>query len=91
MEHKKYYIRVAQTNCTSFENYLNEQGITYVHLSNDFGPKGSSSLYSVKMDSEDALTISLKFPTLGFLNFTRTLDNLNTVVHRCDDEPTVLK
>lgn len=91
MEHRKYYIRVKQTNCAEFERYLEEQGIVYTQLSNDFGPNGSSSLYSVIMDSADALTLNLKFPVLGCLNFKKTLDNLNNTVHRCDDEPSVLK
>jgi hypothetical protein len=91
MEHRKYYIRVIQSNCAAFEAYLEEQKIFFTHLSNDFGPKGSSSLYAVVMDSESALTLNLKFPVLGCLNFKRTLDNLNNIVHRCDDGPTVLK
>lgn len=91
MAPKKYYIRVKQTNCAGFEAYLEEQEISFTHLSNDFGPIGSSSLYAVIMDSESALTLNLKFPVLGCLNFKKVLDNLNNTVHRCDDEPTVLK
>lgn len=91
MELRKYYIRVKQTNCAAFEAYLEEQEIPSTHLSNDFGANGSSSLYAVSMDSETALTLNLKFPVLGCLNFKKTLDNLNNTVHRCDDEPTVLK
>lgn len=91
MEPRKYYIRVKQSITTSFEKYMEEQNILYAHLSNDFGANGSSCLYSVVMDPEAALTLNLKFPIIGCLNFKKVLDNLNNTVHRCDDEPTVLK
>lgn len=91
MAPKKYYVRVAQSIHCSLERYFEEQGIPYSHLSNDFGANGGTSLYSAKMDSETALTLNLKFPIIGCLNFKKTLDNLNNTIHRCDDEPSVLK
>jgi len=71
---QKYYVRVSQSDARSLERYMELNGYAFRHLSNDFGPGPGTSLYSVKMDSVDELSLKLSFPVTGCMNFTKTLD-----------------
>jgi hypothetical protein len=77
---QKYYVRVAQTDAEALERYMITNGYVFVRISTDFGPQGSSSMYSVRMDSIDELSLRLSFPVLGCMNFVKTLDHLR---HTC--------
>lgn len=68
----KYFIRVKNTE--EFEAFLKSQGRDYAQLSMDL--TSGSFLYSVDLDSEEALSIKLKFQLEGCMNFTRTLGKL---------------
>lgn len=70
----KYYIRVASVESTKFESYLDDQQAEYVRLSIDLS--NSTVLYSVELDSKEALSLRLSMPTVGFMNFKRTLGKL---------------
>lgn len=70
----KYYIRVASSESTKFESHLDDQQAEYVRLSLDL--RYGTVLYSVDLDSEEALSLRLSMPTLGFMNFKRTLGKL---------------
>ena len=72
-----YYVRVVQTDAGVLERYMELNGYAFRHLSNDFGPGYvGTSLYSVKMDSVDELSLRLSIPIKGCMNFVKTLDNL---------------
>jgi len=77
---QKYYVRVAQSDASALERYMELNGYSFTHMSNDFGPLGSSSLYSVRMDSVDELSLKLSFPVKGCMNFTKTLDRFTAHV-----------
>jgi len=72
---QKYYVRVSQTDARALERYMELSGYMFRHLSDDFavGQTGTS-LYSVRMDSVDELSLKLSFPIKGCMNFTKTLD-----------------
>lgn len=67
----KYFIRVGHTNTGPFEAYLTNNGTEYNMIASDLA--NSTNLYSVSLDGEEALSLRLTFPVLGFMNFTRTL------------------
>ena len=67
----KYFIRVKHPNTQAFEDYLTNAGNEYIMIASDLS--NSTNLYSVSLDGEEALSLRLTFPVLGFMNFTRTL------------------
>lgn len=75
----KYYVRVKQSDQTKFELYTENNSIQVDHLSNDFGPNGSSLMYAAQMDEEEALALMLSFPLVGCLNFHKTMKNPNNL------------
>jgi hypothetical protein len=71
MPKTKYFIRVKPAMEASLAAYLSESGIEHSHISNDFSANGGTVLYSVQMDSEEAMAIRLKYPLIGFLSFNK--------------------
>lgn len=67
----KYFIRLNPALETSLTEYLREQHIEHSHISSDMVRGVSSVIYSVQMDKEEATTIRLKFPVIGFLSFDK--------------------
>lgn len=69
----KYYVRVKATDVQKFEEHIARNNLTqYELLSNDF----STSMYSMMMDDEEALSLKLSFPLVGCLNIKRALGRL---------------
>ncbi len=68
-----YYIRVAFDNTIAFEEYLQACNSHFTVLSIDYSEFGPTNLYSARLDSEMALSLKLRFPLVGFMNFSRTL------------------
>lgn len=65
----KYYVRVKAADVLKFEEHTARNGLQYDLLSNDFG----TSMYSMMMDDEEALSLKLSFPLVGCLNIKRAL------------------
>lgn len=67
----KYYIKVKNSDISSFEEYLENNNIKNTRLSLDiFDIPGS--LYSVDMDANQALAINLKFSLLCCINIQQS-------------------
>lgn len=69
VEAEKYYVRVLVANSEAFEAHLNMYGVKFTLLSVDFG----TSLYSIEMNGETALSLKLSFPLVGCMNFRKTV------------------
>lgn len=67
----KHYIRINSVESTKFESHLDDLGKEYVVLSLDIG--SGTVLYSIELDSEEALALRLSLPMVGFLNFKQSL------------------
>jgi hypothetical protein len=69
---KRYYIRIDIDSVDKFQHYLVDNLFDHECLSRTEIPNGTS-LFSAKLDNEEALILKLKFPFVGFLDFTKTL------------------
>jgi hypothetical protein len=65
----KYYVRVKQEDVRRFEEHTARNNLTFDLLSNDFG----TTMYSMMMEDNDALSLKLSFPLVGCLNFNRVI------------------
>jgi hypothetical protein len=74
----RYFVKVASKDISRFETYLKDQDIKASILSFDWGLTGDglTNLYSIKMSEEDAMSLKLRFPLTGFMNFVNTLNRL---------------
>lgn len=69
----KYYVRIADSNTSSFETHLVNLNVEHELLSRDFAGGNATALYAVTMDREDAVALKLSFPLLGCMNFLGTI------------------
>ena len=75
----KYFIKVLHEDFIKFEKYLIDHNIEYTFMSSDWGTYVQNSmthLYSVVMDRQEAVSLSLTFPLAGCMNFVSTMDKL---------------
>lgn len=69
-----YYIRVELCYADQLEEHLKRNNVAFEKMSTYFGSKIlSSSVYSIRMESEDALNMKLSFPILGIMDFNKIL------------------
>lgn len=73
----KYYIRIASEDKERFEQYLLSSGLSYRADQMPTGP-ASTYLYVVNMDEEAELSLKLTFQLIGYINFSKTPENLVT-------------
>jgi hypothetical protein len=65
---------VAAPDAPNFEAHLTLNGVVdWEHLSTDFTPPSGSSMYSVRMDTQQALSLKLSFPLKGCMNFDKVI------------------
>lgn len=78
MTTSKYFIKVSTIDIPKFEGYLKENKIEFTLMSTDWGTtaSGMTHLYSVVMDTENAMILKLTFPLAGCMNFVATLNKL---------------
>jgi len=70
----RYFIKIQIPRGDEFEQFLTSHNLEYSRLSVDMS--AGNYLYSVQMDSEDAIAMKIIFPLNGCMNFTRTIGNL---------------
>jgi hypothetical protein len=69
----KYYMRVTPEVAGKLDEYLTGIGCNFELLSRDIVTGKSSWLYSSKLSTEEVIMLRLKFPFIGFLDFTKAL------------------
>jgi len=74
----KYYVRVKSVDVPQFEEHTARNNLQYELLSNDF----NTSMYSMMLDDQEALSLKLSFPLVGCLNIHRALGRLVKTVDR---------
>jgi len=75
MSNDKYFVKVALSDLKSFEEHLRINGILgAVHMSSDMTPYGGHAMYSIHMNTQQALSLKLSFPLQGCMNVKRVLD-----------------
>jgi hypothetical protein len=74
----KYYVRVAEQYVQSFEDHLTTSGTEFRLLNSDMANGEFTRLYSVIMESEEAMALKLTIPLIGCLNFHKTVGKLHT-------------
>lgn len=66
----RYYVRIDSPNVDDFELYLTRQEVEFKVLSVDWGKSNSTNLYSILMDDEEKLSLTLSFPVIGMAAYT---------------------
>jgi hypothetical protein len=69
----KYYIRVAMEHASDLYEHFNRNGVVCEQLSVDIDSKNVTTLFAVRMESEDALNMKLSFPIVGIMDFNKVL------------------
>ena len=67
----KYYVRVNADNIHAFDHALLQMNITSNKISYDTAKGISSLLYSVVMDEQQELILTLKFQIIGCMKLPR--------------------
>lgn len=66
---KKYYLRTSE----DISGYLEKIQVSYAQLSVDVVNGKSTWLYSAYLEQAEATLLRIKFPLVGFLDFTKVL------------------
>jgi hypothetical protein len=75
MQSDKYFVKVALSDLKPFEEHLRINGVLgAVHMSSDMTPSGGHAMFSIIMNTQQALSLKLSFPLLGCMNVKRVLD-----------------
>ncbi len=70
-----HYVRVYREHTDRFEEYVRSLESEFSILSSDFSANGGTVMYSVDMDTEAAMALSLVFPLVGCLNFSKLVES----------------
>lgn len=72
----KYYVRVSEQYVKSLEDHLTLSGTDFRLLNSDMANGEFTRLYSIIMESEEAMALKLTVPLIGCLNFHKTVGKI---------------